>query len=71
MRAFEKNYIWDIVDLPRNKEPVGCKWVFTVKLKHDGSVERYKARLIAKRYTQTYGVDYQEMFPPVAKMNTI
>jgi hypothetical protein len=44
---------------------------FTVKHKADGSVERYTARLAAKGYTQTYGIDYHETFPPVAKINTI
>ena len=45
--------------------------MFTVKFKGDGSLERYKAMLVAKGYTQTYGVDYQETFAYVAKMNTV
>lgn len=62
---------WDLVDLPTNKVYVGCKWVYRVKLKHDDSVDRYKACLVAKGYTQTYGIDYQETFAPVAKLNSI
>ena len=50
---------------------MGCKWVFTVKCLADASVERYKARLMAKEFTQTYGIDYQETFAPVAKINSI
>ena len=48
MRALENNGIWDLVSFPRGKTQVRCKWVFTIKHKVDGSVERYKARLVAK-----------------------
>ena len=50
---------------------MGCKWVFSVKYKFDGSVEWYKERLVAKGFTQTYEIDYQETFASVAKLNTI
>jgi hypothetical protein len=71
MKALEKNGTWELGDLPRGKKTVGCKWVFTVKYKSDGSLERYKARLIAKGFTQTYGIDYLETFAPVAKLNSV
>ena len=71
MDALQKNETWELGDLPSGKIPVGCKWVFAVKFKGDGSLERYKARLVAKAYTQTYEVDYHETFALVEKMNTV
>ena len=71
MNALQNNSTWEIVDLPKEKKTIGCKWVFTVKCKADGNVERYKARLVAKEFTQTYGIDYQETFAHVAKMNSV
>ena len=71
MSALEKNKTWEIVERPKGKSIVDCKWIFTLKYKVDGSLERHKARLVAKEYTQTYGVDYQETFAQVAKMNTV
>ena len=69
--ALEKNGTWEIVQKPEDKSPVGCKWVFTIKYKSDGLVECYKERLVAKGFTQTYGIDFQETFGPVTKMNSI
>lgn len=48
MRALHKNRTWDLVELPTRKKVVGCKWVFTMKFKSDGTIDRYKARLVAK-----------------------
>ncbi|KAK8574585.1 hypothetical protein V6N12_062275 [Hibiscus sabdariffa] len=71
MEALEKNNTWELVKLPEGKKTVGCKWIFTVKYNSDGSLERYKARLVVKGYSQTYGINYLETFAPVAKMNTV
>ena len=71
LRALEKNNTWDIVSLPNGKNTVDCKWIFTIKYRADGSIERYKARLVARGFTQAYGVDYDETFAPVAKLNSI
>ena len=71
MDALEKSKIWDLVELPRGKKVVGCKWVFTMKYIANGTLEWYKVRLVAKGYTQTYGIDYLETFALIAKMNTV
>ncbi|XP_042491853.1 uncharacterized protein LOC122071517 [Macadamia integrifolia] len=62
MGALKKNDTWELVTLPSRKRPIGCKYVFVVKQKLDRSVDKCKARLVAKRFTQTYGIDYQETF---------
>lgn len=58
IKALVKNEIWELVSTPQGKKMVDCKWVFTVKYKTDGLITRYKTKLVAKGYTQTYGVDY-------------
>jgi hypothetical protein len=71
MAALDANVIWELVVLLKDKKTIGCKWVYKVKHNADGSVSRYKARSIAKGYAQTYGIDYEETYSPVAKMTTI
>ena len=59
MQALEANGTWDIVKLPAGKKVVGNKWVFTVKYQSNGSIDRYKERLVAQGFTQIQGLDYE------------
>ena len=61
---------WIDVPRPTNKNIVGSKWVFRIKRKADGSIEKYKARLVAQGFTQKFGVDYFDTFSPVAKLSS-
>ncbi|KAL9416612.1 hypothetical protein AB3S75_039745 [Citrus x aurantiifolia] len=71
MATIVKNKTWEMVNLPNGKETNGLKWIFKIKYNEDGSVKKYKARLVAKEYSQLPGVDFPEMFAPVARMETI
>jgi hypothetical protein len=67
----EKNDTWELVPRPKNKNVIGTKWVFRNKLNEDGQVIRNKARLVCKGYAQVEGVDFEETYAPVARMETI
>jgi hypothetical protein len=71
LQALEKTHTWDLVNLPRGKFSIGCKWVYKIKIKSDGTIERYKACLIAKGYAQEYGIDYEETSAPIARITSI
>ena len=65
------NNTWELVPLPPGRKAVGCKWVFKVKKHADGSIERYRARVVAKGFSQCPGVDYFEVFAPTFRMASL
>ena len=71
IRSITKLDCWSLVDLPEGVKPIGLKWIFKIKRNADGSINKYKARLVAKGYVQQHGIDYEEVFAPVARIETI
>ena len=71
MAALHSTSTWDLIVLPFGKFPVGCCWVYTVKVDPDGQVDRLKALLVAKGYTRVYGSDYGDTFSSLAKIASI
>ena len=70
MRALDANDTWALVDSSPHYKPIRCKWVYKIKYNTDSSINRYKAKLVAKGYAQTHGMDYDETLAPIAKMTT-
>ena len=71
LAALQQNNTWVITDLPSGKRPIGCKWVFAKKYNSDGSLNRYKGRLVAQGFTEVEGLDFNDTFSPVAKLTTV
>jgi hypothetical protein len=66
-----KNQSWDLVPLPYGRKLVRCRWVYRTKSAMDGPIRKYKVRLVAKGFQQVHGIDYDEAFALVAKMDSI
>ncbi|CAM8924814.1 unnamed protein product [Rhodiola kirilowii] len=71
IQALQTNNTWQVIPLPQGKNAVSSKWIFRVKRHSDGTIERYKARLVARGFSQEEGIDYNETFAPVVKMTTV
>ena len=69
--ALEDNHTWDVTELPPGRRAIGCQWLFSNKYNADGTIERPKARLVARGNRQREGFDYKDTFALVAKMNTV
>ena len=71
INSMESNRVWDLVDLLLGRKTIENKWVLNIKHKADGTIDRYKAQLVAKGYTQQEGIDYEETFSPVVRFASI
>jgi hypothetical protein len=71
IQALHKNKTWHLVSPPGKVNVIDSKWVYKIKKKSDGSIDRYKTRLVAKGFKQRYGIDYEDIFSPVVKATTI
>src|ERR1044072_2690340 len=71
LESIEKNNTWELVDLPERKKEIGVKWVYKVKANPKGEIVKHKARLVAKGFLQREGIDYDEVFAPVARLETL
>ena len=71
VKMIEKNNTWELVNYPQGKDIIGVKWVYKTKLNPDGTIQKHRARLVAKGYSQQPRIDYNETFAPVAQLDTI
>lgn len=71
MQSILKNETWELVKLSTGKKPIGLKWVYKLKRNSDGEVVKHKARLVGKGYVQKQDIDFEEVFAPVARLDTV
>ena len=71
IKSIEENQTWNLVVLPTGAKKIGVKWIYKTKLNEYEEVDKYKARLVVKDYTQEHGIHYTEVYAPVARMDTV
>ena len=71
IQSIRENQTWTLTNLPQGCKPIGCKWIFKKRLRPNGTIEKYRAKLVAKGFIQSYGVDYFDVYAPVARTTTI
>lgn len=71
MDSVEKNGTWKLKELPPGRKPIELKWIYKIKRDANGQIVKYKARIVAKGYVQKQGIDFEEVFAPVTRLETI
>ena len=71
MQSLREHQVWELVDLPEGRTPIKCRWRYVIKRDTDNRPIRFKSRIVAKGFSQIYGVDYDETFAPVARLDTL
>lgn len=71
LSSLQKNHTWSLVDLPEGRKVIDNKWIFKLKHNSAGDIERFKARLVVRGFTQQHGIDYLETFSPVVKLTSV
>ena len=69
--SMARNKVWELVDLPPQRKFIGNKWIFKIKHRADGSIDKFKTRLVAKGFTQVKGIDYEETLSPMVRFASI
>ncbi|WJZ85971.1 hypothetical protein VitviT2T_005477 [Vitis vinifera] len=71
LNQFERSEVWELVPRPQNQSVIGTRWVFRNKMDENGIIIRNKARLVAQGFNQEEGIDYEEIFAPIARLEAI
>ncbi|KIN98869.1 hypothetical protein M404DRAFT_31015 [Pisolithus tinctorius Marx 270] len=71
LNSLEEVHTWDVIECPKGANVVGCKWVFKIKHNAAGEIEKYKACLVTKGYSQIQGIDYDETYAPIARLTSL